>query len=174
MHSDQNYNISKLYKDNQNELTCYSYKFVKDWDTAEDLVQDLFLRISRKKLDNSFQITKSYLYICVKYRSLDYLRDKKSDPIELEYIEEFIPDGVSMQSLENATIDGIVIDDLQETIYSFEKKEIEIFHRKEYEGQKVSKISEDLNVTRYQVDQVLKKIKLRLREKIYDYNATDH
>lgn len=73
-----------LYKSNFSKLIFYACKFV-DPATAEDLVQDVFFKVWKKRLFQSLQNgIKTYLYRSVQYACLDYLKhqDVKSDYVK--------------------------------------------------------------------------------------------
>lgn len=58
-----------------NPLIHFSYRFVKDKDIAEDLVQDTFMQIwSNLSEINTEKNFKTYLFTAVKNRSLNHLR----------------------------------------------------------------------------------------------------
>ncbi len=59
------------------DLVIYSLKFVMKEEIAEEIVQDVFIQIWKKK--DNLQIVKSieaYLYTSVKNRSINYLKSK--------------------------------------------------------------------------------------------------
>ena len=60
-------------------------RYVKDSVKAEDIVQDIFLNIWKKRENLSIQISlKAYLSRCVTNRSLNHLRDNRKYMVELE------------------------------------------------------------------------------------------
>lgn len=55
-------------------LTTYAYRFVSDWQTAEDITQDVFMSLWEKKESIDFDDPiKPYLYRAVYNRSINYL-----------------------------------------------------------------------------------------------------
>ena len=55
-------------------LTTYAYRFVCDWQTAEDITQDVFTSLWEKKENIDFDDPiKPYLYRAVYNRSINYL-----------------------------------------------------------------------------------------------------
>ena len=55
-------------------LTTYAYRFVGDWQTAEDITQDVFTSLWEKKENIDFDDPiKPYLYRAVYNRSINYL-----------------------------------------------------------------------------------------------------
>ncbi len=66
--------FNRLYKLNVVRLYQFSYSFVKEKEVAEEIVNDVFLKIwlDRSKLDTIRNLT-VYLYVAVKNASLNYL-----------------------------------------------------------------------------------------------------
>ena len=55
-------------------LTTYAYRFVGDWQTAEDITQDVFMSLWEKKESIDFDDPiKPYLYRAAYNRSINYL-----------------------------------------------------------------------------------------------------
>lgn len=160
--------LSKCFKKNAAKFKTYSYKITNDWQTSEDIVQELFINIftNYSKEPADFYLTNEFIYRSLKFRSIDYLRKKKLEPIILDNIDEFVLDERMENLLEKHIIYGEVIDDMYEIINEYPQKEIEIFHRYYYEGQKLNNISLNLYISRYHVSKILKKIKQKLREEL--------
>ena len=60
-------------------MCVVALRFVKDQNVAEDLVQDVFIRLWTKKEDyESIPCLKTFLYVAVKNLCFNYLRDKKA------------------------------------------------------------------------------------------------
>ena len=66
-------------------LVLFAESYVGDLETAEDMIQDVFLSLlSHSNLDQ-IEYTRSYLYSCVKNSCVDYLRKLKVvDPLDLK------------------------------------------------------------------------------------------
>jgi RNA polymerase sigma-70 factor (ECF subfamily) len=71
------------------QMTKTAYLIVKDSDTAEEIVQEFFVKfwIKRQEININSSV-KSYLFQSIRFRSLNYYRDNKRNNIEsLEIIE---------------------------------------------------------------------------------------
>lgn len=67
--------LKKLFDDNYAELCLYAKKFVYRQDIAEEITQEVFIQLwQRKDLILNSNTAKSYLYVSVKNRSLNYLK----------------------------------------------------------------------------------------------------
>jgi len=62
-----------------NPLTNYANNILKDDNAAEDLVQDVFLKLWERNNELSYKHTlKSYLFLSVKNKVFEYLRSRQS------------------------------------------------------------------------------------------------
>jgi RNA polymerase sigma-70 factor (family 1) len=69
-------------------LVVFSLKYISSFETAEDIVQDLFIRIwDEKKYKTVSSSLKSYLFASARNSSLNYL--KKNTNINIESIDKF-------------------------------------------------------------------------------------
>lgn len=67
--------FDELFSAHFNHLVLYVDTIVKLHNVAEDIVQDLFVRLWEKR--NSISVTPVFLYVCVRNASISYLRTKK-------------------------------------------------------------------------------------------------
>ena len=76
--SDDKKAFEELFFDYYPKLTVFAKKYVRNMDTAKEIVQDFFVRLfeSRGKLNIQTSL-KSYLYSSVKNSCLNYLNQKK-------------------------------------------------------------------------------------------------
>lgn len=78
--------FDELVKSHRKAAILFAYNFVSDYDTAEDIVQDAFVKIFVLK-DNykpSYSF-KTYLYTIIRNSSIDYLRANK---VRTRYLSE--------------------------------------------------------------------------------------
>ena len=60
-------------------LGLFAFKYVKDKDTAEDIINDIILELYSRKLQfENIVALKTYLFLSIKNRSLNYLRHHQS------------------------------------------------------------------------------------------------
>ena len=75
-----------LFNQYYERLVLFAENYVGDLETAEDMVQDVFLSLlSRTDLKN-VEYSRSYLYSCVKNGCVDYLRKQKVVDLSLIHI----------------------------------------------------------------------------------------
>lgn len=82
-----------LYKNYWKNLYISAYKILKDKETCEDIVQELFIKIwnNREKLDIKSSV-QAYLSVAVRYEVLRRLRNSKNHEPVLDEIIETIAD----------------------------------------------------------------------------------
>ena len=142
-------------------LIYFSRSFVSDKQIAEDIIQDLFVKIwqNRKNLDTSKSI-KSYLYSAVKNESLKFLRDTKFEIKDDEKI-------LTMHGNFNEPDKELECKELNEKIYSainsLPEKCREIFIMNRFDHLKYREIAELLDISiktvETQMGRALKKLK---------------
>ena len=75
LHSDDERIFKEIFKQYYLPVRSFAWRFVKDNDIAEDIVQDAFLQVWEKRLSfNVFAEIRSYLYTSTRNACLDYLK----------------------------------------------------------------------------------------------------
>jgi len=70
--------IEILFKQNHGDLCRRAYTFVRDQDTAKDIVQEVFLKLWKNRDDIEWsESLRSYLYKATTHASLNYLKSHK-------------------------------------------------------------------------------------------------
>ncbi len=131
-------------------LYRFAWRYVKDQQSAENIVQDVFLKTwrNRKNLDPSLSIS-SYLYRAVRNNSLNYLRSEKNvqhsiDDVNIMQFSGKDPEEEYIEKDRNAAINA-AINELPE------KCRI-IFLMKKYDGLTYSEIADTLNISQKTVE----------------------
>lgn len=140
-------------------LGMYAMRIVGDADTAEDLVQDAFMKILLQ-MDEGKEFTafKSYMYRCVRNECISYLRGKK-ETVGLDSVPEIDEETVDT-SLRDAKI-WRAIDALPE-------KCREVFLMSKRDGLSNEEIADELNISIKTVKNHMTKAFARLREALSD------
>lgn len=155
----QTENFNDLFRYNYRPLCLYALHYLQDTDLAEDIVQESYTALWEKLREGSHIVNrKSYLYMMVRNRSLDYLRKK----------------GIPAESLKPYDTYGIIDDDdaqersqtearLWTAIDSLPEKCREVFMMSKRDGLKYEEIAEELglsvNTVRNQISKALRLIK---------------
>jgi RNA polymerase sigma-70 factor (ECF subfamily) len=143
-------------------LTVYAKSYVLDLDTAQDITQEVFIKLYEKKDELIIHTSlKSFLYASVKNRCLDY--------IKIHNIRQQHKDIIQKESsiLIEEDIDVIEKTELQEKIYKAIKtlpnQNQKIFMLSRFEGKTNQEIADELKISKRTVEthisNALKKIK---------------
>lgn len=69
--------LERLFKQHYTELCNYSFRYVKQAEIAEEIVQDLFVHLWQKEVPLSVHSSvKAYLFTSVRNRSVNYLKSQ--------------------------------------------------------------------------------------------------
>lgn len=152
-------------------LVLFATKFSLDKETAEDLVQDVFVKLYEQKERLQFHSSlKAFLYQSVRNRCIDMIRSSKTR--EKHHVE--IKAGAELEGLNSE--DLMLQSELEEKIYHSigqlpEQCQI-IFKMNRFDGKKNQEIAEELNISKRTVETQISKALKRLREDIYPYLKT--
>ena len=157
--SSNNVDIEALFRYNYRPLCLYALHYIQDVDLSEDIVQESYAALWEKLQEGAHVLNrKSYLYMMVRNRCLDYLRKK----------------GIPTESLKPYDTYGIIDDDdaqersqtearLWTAIDSLPEKCREVFILSKRDGLKYEEIAEELglsvNTVRNQISKALKVLK---------------
>lgn len=160
--------FEKLFKLHYSALCAYARMFLNDVDAAEDMVQEVFLKMwnSRDSLEIRTNL-KSYLFRAVRNSCLNRISHLNIRQEYLNYQER------EAREEEGQFSDVAVVSELEERIrQSIEALPIErrrIFVLSRYEGLKYKEIAEQLQISVKTVENQMGKALQFLREKLVDY-----
>jgi RNA polymerase sigma-70 factor (ECF subfamily) len=158
--------IEILFREFFPTLTLFAQKFVKDNDTAREIVHVVFINIWEKQSKIDFdKPLKSFLFTSVHNRCLNYIRDAKRKNVNREDdIENFSNDVVEepLVEVDKAGLEGKIYKAIQD----LPERCREIFTLSRFNNLKYAEIAEELDISIKTVEaQMSKAIKI-LREKI--------
>lgn len=148
------------------QLCHFAFGFVKDMDTAEEIVQDFFYNYWKNRESISFQTsTKAYLYQAIKNNSLKYL-DKVS--VRRRYASEVMAN-TSEENLSSLSdeLDGRELEKtINETLKELPERCSQIFLMSRFEGLKYHEIADKLSISVKTVEANMSKALQAFREKL--------
>ncbi len=152
-------------------LVFFAQKYVKDFETAREIVQDSFLNLWEKRdtIDTTRPF-KSYLTTIIFNKSQNYLRDNRKFNGQLLAIEDlnFVDD--------NTHADSIIEEELSEKINRvielLPEKCKEIFVLNRYENLKYQEIAVKLNISIKTVEAQMSKALQHMRIHLTEYILT--
>jgi RNA polymerase sigma-70 factor (ECF subfamily) len=156
-----------LFNDYYEKLAYYAYQYLKDKDSAEDVVQELFskLWINRDKLSVNTSIN-AYLYGAVRNACLNQIKHQKvkegylsSSVFPTEY-DSFIPNEIDAKELDRI---------IQSSIIDLPPERQKIFLLSRNQGLKYQEIAEKLGISVKTVEAQMGKSLRFLRERLKEY-----
>lgn len=110
--------VEQLFRLYYKVLRAYAFRFVNDWEAAEDIVQDVFVALWSKRDHVELEgAVKAYLFKSVYHKSLNYLSSKKYT--EEESIERFMGQLDTLKAQESNQENTLFMKEIQTEINSF-------------------------------------------------------
>jgi len=160
--------FEKIFRDSYKPLKAYAFRFVNDLATAENMVQDVFLKLWQNR--HNLVITTSlvhYLFRSVRNHSLNhlektrvrtgYLRMQLEKTQDEEDFSAFYPEIGLLEKIESA-------------ISALPPKRQEIFRLAREEGLKYREIADQLNLSVKTVEAQMTLALRQLRESLKEYH----
>ncbi len=157
-----------LFKSNFKGLCWFAVKYVKDLDTAKEIVQDAFIALweKRESIDLSKPV-KSYLSTMIYNKSLNYLRDNKKFNKDILSFENIYPDAGYHQT--NKLIEEEISRKIKSAIEELPEKCREVFVLSRYENLKYQQIADKLQISVKTVEAQMSKALQHMRTRLVDY-----
>ena len=160
-----------FYDKNCRYLVKYLFFLVNDITIAEDLSQDIFLRLYKSKNVNIANPKfKSYLKKAARNIAVDHLKKLTRDEAKQEKIIPVLKvvDETVYSNLEDIIIDGEVISTVRDVLEEFSEKNRKIFISRVFEQKTRRQISKEEEISFYAIkrveDEILKILKERLKQ----------
>lgn len=160
--------FEEVFKKHFRELHAYAFSLLGDWVVAEEIVQEMFLKLWEK--GDVLQIrtsVKSYLYKSVYHSSLNYIRNQK---VEQKYQTAT---AYSRTDHVNVTAQKLVMNELerhlQKALGKLPEKCRAIFHLSRFEELKYQEIANQLNISVKTVETHMGKALKILRKEMKEF-----
>jgi RNA polymerase sigma-70 factor (ECF subfamily) len=138
--------FEKLFKSFYSPLCSYAFKFLKDMDLAEEIVQDFFYNYWKNRHTMNIQISiKSYMYRAIRNNSLKYIEHVQVvKRYEQNYKDTNSADiGSETNELEVKELNDII----EATLNDLPERCRQIFKMSRFEGLKYFEIAEKLSIS---------------------------
>ncbi len=160
-------NFERLFKEEFSGLVVFAIQYVKDYETAREIVQEAFVNMwSRREQIDPSKAMKSYLVTSVKNRSLNYLRDNKKFDSNLLIQENLYPTPFYSQS--DHMVETELMEQIASSIDELPEKCREVFLLSRNEHLKYQQIADRLQISvktvETQMSKALQHMRMRLRE----------
>jgi len=157
-----------LFKSHYQNLCTYAYLFLKDADTSEDTVQEVFFKLWKNKDKISIDTSlKSYLFRAVRNGCMNVIEHIK--------VKEGYRDSTAhgLEGDQHTSVDQAIVNELEqkikETIDLLPPERRKIFMMSRYEGLKYREIAEELGISVKTVENQMYQALGFLRENLKDY-----
>lgn len=169
---DINFNrvFTQCYATFAGQLESYLLRIVRDKDTAQELVHDVFLRIYERRiaLDIEVETTRFYLYKIAKNMAFDLLRKKmRQDACFNDIVlQEVCLNDQFYRDVESVYIEGEVISTLRDTIRELPERSREVITLRGIEEMNLTEVVRETRLSKYHVARIEKEAMSALRTKL--------
>ncbi|WP_235298383.1 RNA polymerase sigma-70 factor [Portibacter marinus] len=154
----------QVFEEYYNPLCNFAYKYVNNSDTAEDVVQEVFVQMWQKR--EKIKLTsgiKSYLFQSTRNKAIELIRRNK---LQAAYVDEEIQKAETTYELEDESENYLLKEQLFKSIRQLPPKCQKIFVLSKMNGLTYGEIAEELDLSVKTVEnQIGRGLKL-LREKL--------
>ncbi|AOZ91013.1 RNA polymerase sigma factor [Paenibacillus crassostreae] len=156
----------KIYYEYYDYVYGMVYYIVKDHAATEDIIQDAFIQIIKKKpiFDNVIKL-KAWLKVVTKNSSINYLRKNKKhrNQVDIESVYTYIDEGLQVPiSVENFVESKMMEDSIQAIVNSLKPEFRVLIEYRWKQGLSYREISELLDIS----EEVIKQRLFRARENV--------
>ena len=157
-----------LFKLHYRNLCAYAYLFLKDVDTSEDTVQEVFFKLWKNKAKISIGTSlKSYLFRSVRNGCMNVIEHRKVRDIYRESAK------TGFGESQEPAIDHAIVKELEqrinETIDMLPPERKKVFMMSRYEGLKYREIAEELSISVKTVENQMYQALIFMREHLHEY-----
>lgn len=157
-----------LFKTHFKSLTFFALEYVKDYDVAREIVQEVFVNLWEKRSSiDPAKSPKSYLGTSVRNRCLNHLRDNKKFNLDILDMEGLGSDDEYIEQ------EALITDELKAKIEEITRglpdKCREIFLLSRVENKKYREIALELNISVKTVETQMSKALKIMRENLTDF-----
>ena len=159
-----NIDLKQIFDNSYQDLVRQALRLVKNTETAEDIVQECFIKLWEKKEDLKISgNVVAYLARMIRNSSLDYLKKKRLQTSELN------------ESYQGAfeVEDALVTKDLQDTIDkvidNLPEKSRQVFVLSRFEEMSYSEISKELDISKKTVEAHISRALKNLRKSLKQF-----
>lgn len=147
--------LSRIFHKYWKELYLYALKFTREEYMADEIVQNLFIKLWEKRAELTIQSLSHYLYVSVKNRCIDYVRGRLKQEKEWKHYSRFLP--TATFSPEEEYVSTELVESLWLRLGLLPEKSRAIFKKNKIEGLTVSEIAKMMNLSKKTVEYHLTK-----------------
>ncbi len=157
-----NLTISNYYTQHRDEIVHYITMRIADACEAQDMVQDIFLRLLRGHQLITPQTLSNLIYTMARHRVADYFRRRR---IHEEY-EHYLMNSDSKDEMESIISASQLMERMEHSLARLPKACGQVYRLHIYEGLKVSDIAQQLDLPYKQVENRLGQARKHVRQQL--------
>ena len=176
LHNDKKSDFSRVYSIYFPKLVRFAREFVLSTEDAENIIQDIFIYLwEHQEILGSLSNLNAFLFVLVKNRCIDFIRQKKLVERKREEFEMVMDKELQlkMYALQQFDENALSSDDIEvilnNAINSLPEKCREVFILSRMEGLKYREIAERLNISTKTVEKQIITALKKLRVELKDY-----
>ena len=162
----------ELFKQTFPRMLGYCRLFIQDQDQSNDLVQECFVNLwEKRQIIDPGQSVESLLFVMLRNRCLNYLRNQKNDLIEksfnvleeneIQHLYQLDFTGREEKSLEEQLIEAI-----RESVEELPEKRKLVFIKTKFEGKRNKDVADELGISVKAVEKHLHLAKEQIRQEM--------
>ena len=163
--------FAKCYERFSKPLTRFVCRNIGDWDSSEEIVQDIFTYLYEKKepLDIDCNSVVAFIFRVARHRIIDHYKKTTRRNARVNLLIDRVRDPSQSESFEEMLCEKETAGKIRALLESSQGMEGEIVCRKYSLGQKVKQISRELALSKYKVSKAVRNFNNRAREKLGQY-----
>ncbi|MBN2077566.1 MAG: sigma-70 family RNA polymerase sigma factor [Spirochaetes bacterium] len=166
-------NMGEIYRRHSEKIARFIKRFVCDPELAEELRQDVFVKIWERGLflDPDSPGTLAFIFTVAKHTAIDHLRRKKLErkKIRCMNLDEVMMDRRFYENVENSYIRGEVISTMCDVIDSFPEDKRSLFIDNNFHDRKTISVSRERGISVYHIKKNDREVSRRIRENLAPY-----
>lgn len=161
--------FNQLFNTYWKKVFIIAYSKVRSKENAEEIVQDVFIKLWEIRKDIKINNFSAYLYTCIKNRCLNYIERQIIHKKHWNYYRQFI------QQFDDSTTKDITFNNLMEAfnkgVEHIPEKSRKVFKLKHLEGKSAKEIAKMMNLSEkaieYHSTNSIKKLRTYLKEFVF-------
>lgn len=166
-------NAGEIYRRHSVKIARFIKRFVCDPELAEELRQDVFVRIWERGLilDPDAPATLAFLFTVAKNAAIDHLRRKKLERSKIRSmnLDEVMMDRRFYENVENSYIRGEVISTMCDVIDSFPDDKKKLFIENNFHDRKTVSLSRERGISVYHIKKIDREVSRKIRDRLAGY-----
>lgn len=165
--------FTEVYRRYAKAVTRYLGRVVFDRDQAEDLSQDVFVKLFEKgvRLDPEDPRVPGYLFAVARNTAIDYMRRKRveNEKIRSMRLEDAILDRRFYEDIGNAQLRGEIISTLADVINSFPEDQRRLLVHRNFGSRDMASVARDGGTSVYLFRKIEQEFARRVRDSLRQY-----